>query len=98
MSTIDEAMGVAQAKVDELSSLQNELRAHAKARLQSINENVDSLVKIIKREQGRLVSAFEGAMAEEEKRLAAETAKYEKTREELRTKSVDLGNMIEALC
>ncbi len=91
-------MGVAESKADELVLAQKELHDYADVRLKGLNDTVEGLMKMIRTEQTRVATEFEAAVGEEDKRLAAEIGKYEKNKEELKAKSVDLGNMIESLC
>ena len=90
-------METAKNRVGELTQAQTELQEYSKSQLGNLNDAVEKIISLVRTEQENIKTKFESAIAIEEKRLADEIEKYTKTKEELKAKSVDLGNMIEAL-
>jgi len=97
VTSIAETIEEADNRIKEINTAQEELKEYSKRQIDSINESVEKVIAIVRQEQEKLLANFENAVDSESKRLTEEESKFTKTRDELKSKSVDLGNLLEQL-
>ena len=97
MTSIHDTIKVAETRISELKLVKVEIEAHAKKQMESYDKAVENLIAFIKERQEKTKKEFEMASKVEQNIIVGEEQKYEKAIEELKTKDVELGNIIDIL-
>jgi L-2-hydroxyglutarate oxidase LhgO len=97
ITTISDTIEIAKTKINELTIAQSEIATYSKNQQEFLDDAVEKLISLIRVKQEKVKKDFDIAAGIESQVLNEEEKKMGQVQEELKAKSVELGNMIDSL-